>query len=260
MRDNAAPAEKRMRSMLVVCGLLLAFMAQAQTGASFTNAPVRAPQPPIELTHDTHVHQALANSSVRVFRIDLPPSGETATDRHDHDFLVLSIGANDFELDGPGNNYPMTMADSEIQVLKGHWPHKVVNKSKNALHLVEIESMAEISPERAVCGLAAQSCTGAKFAKDETTNYVESTLFITPSMRLAKIEVQPAAGTPEHGHATPHLMIALNDQQLTNAIVAGSSSDLNLHPGDAAWLKGDIVHRVVNHGTQPARFLTIEWK
>jgi len=249
-----------MRRLSLPLVIFVSLFATAQTGTSFTNSPVRAPQPPIELAHDNHVHQLLANSSVRVYRIDLAAGAETALDRHDHDFLVLSLGSNDFELAGPGNAYPITMNDSEVQVLKGHWPHRIVNKSKDALHLIEIESTADISPESAICGLVAQSCTGAKFAKDDNNNYVESTLFITPSMRLAKVEIQPAAGMPEHGHTSSHLMIALNDQQLTNAIVAGTTSAIDAHAGDPTWVNGDIVHRIINKGRQSARFLTVEWK
>ncbi|HVZ17245.1 MAG TPA: hypothetical protein VG897_09020 [Terriglobales bacterium] len=250
-----------MRLMLAFFCVLIGAGVEAQNvKSSFTKAPASAPQLPVESLHDSHVHQLLSNSSVRVCRIDLEPGAETAMERHDHDFLVLSIGNNEFELTNPGGAYPMTMNDGEVQVLKGHWPHRVVNKSKNALHLVEVESMVEISPERAICGLGSQSCTGAKFAKDDTTDYVESTLFMTPSMRLAKVEIQPTAGMPEHGHTSSHLMIALNDQQLTNAIVAGSTSEISAHEGDPTWVGGQIVHRLLNRGSQPARFLTIEWR
>jgi quercetin dioxygenase-like cupin family protein len=214
----------------------------------------------MEMAHDSHVRQLLANSSVRVYRIDLPAGEETAIDRHDHDFLVLSLGNNQFDFAGPGNAYSMTMADNEVQVMKGHWPHRVVNKSNAGLHLIEIESTRDISPENAVCGLAAQSCTGAHFAKDDKTDYIESTLFITPTMRLAKVEVAPSAGTPEHGHTAAHLMIALNDQQLTNAIIAGKVTQIEARAGDATWFDGEIVHKIVNNGGKPAKFLTIEWK
>jgi hypothetical protein len=249
----------KVRTMLFAV-LFCATIAAAQSSKAFTEAPTRAPQPVVELAHDVHAHQLLANSQVRVYRIELGAGAETALDRHDHDFLIISLGANDFEIAGPGNAFPMSMADAEVQVMKGHWPHRIVNKSKSPLRLVEIETIHEISPEHAVCGLTAQSCTGAKFAKDDNTNYVESTLFITPSMRLAKVQIEPAAGMPEHGHTSAHLMIALNDQQLTNAIVAGATSAIEVHAGDPTWFSGDIVHRIVNHGTQPARFLTIEWK
>jgi uncharacterized cupin superfamily protein len=250
----------RMNVRALLFSTLLLATAYSQTGKAFTDAPTRAPQPPVELAHDVHVRQLLANSQVRVFRIELPPGQETAMDRHDHDFLLISLGSNDFELAGPGNAFPMTMADAEVQVMKGHWPHRLVNKSKSPLRLLEVETIREISPEHAICGLITQSCTGAKFAKDDTSNYVESTLFITPTFRLAKVEIGPAAGMPEHGHTSAHLMIALNDQELTNAIVAGTTTKIAAQAGSPTWVAGDIVHRLVNTGSQPARFLTVEWK
>jgi mannose-6-phosphate isomerase-like protein (cupin superfamily) len=247
-------------SALLLVPLFLSIASGAQTSKSFTDSPTRAPQPPVELAHDVHVRQLLANSQVRVFRVELAANEETALDRHDHDFLIISLGNNDFEIAGPGNAYPMTMGDSEVQVLKGHWPHRLVNESKNPLRLIEVETIRDILPEQAVCGLVAQSCTGAKFAKDDNTNYVESTLFITPSMRLAKVQIEPMAGMPEHAHTSAHLMIALNDQQMTNAIVAGATTKLDVRAGNPTWLTSDIVHRLINTGSQPARFLTIEWK
>jgi len=247
-----------LRLLLFCIGVVISL--SAQTGSSFTEAPTRAPQPPIEMAHDSHVRTLLSNSSAHVYRIDLEPGAETAIDRHEHDFLVLSLGNSEFDLAGSGNVYPMTMNDGEVQVMKGHWPHRVVNKGRAPLHLIEIESVREIQPENAICGLGAQSCTGAKFAKDDQTNYVESTLFITPSMRLAKIQIEPALGMPEHGHTSAHLMIALNDQRLSNAVVAGQSTSIEVHAGDPTWFSGDIVHRLVNKGTQSARFLTIEWR
>lgn len=240
---------------------MLSFVAAfGQTGRSFTESPTRAPQPPIDLAHDVHVRQLLGNSQVRVYRIELPPGSETAMDRHDYDFLLISLGGGEFDLAGPGNVYPMAMAGDEVQVMKGHWPHRVVNKGKNRLTLIEVETTHEISPEQAICGLAAQSCTGAKFAKDDTTNYVESTLFITPSVRFARVQIEPSAGMPEHGHTSAHLMIALNNQQLTNAVVAGAMTKIEADAGTPTWLEGGMVHRLINTGSEPARFLTLEWK
>jgi hypothetical protein len=63
---------------------------------------------------------------------------------------------------------------------------------------------------------------------------------------------------PEHGHRGDHLMIALNDQELTNAVVAGDMSQIASHAGDALWLEAGIDHRVMNRGTRPARFLTMQ--
>jgi hypothetical protein len=216
---------------LTAFGIALAGPAHSQT--KFTNAPAKAPTLPLEMSREPKAKQLVANGSIRAYRIDLAPGAETSLDRHEHDFLVISLGNNQFELVGSANAYSMAMSDGEVQVLKGHWAHRVVNKSQQELHLVEVEAVREIEPERAICGLNAKSCTGAKFAAKDDTNYVESPLFETATLRLGRVEIAPGKGMPEHGHRGDHLMIALNDQELTNAVVAGDITQIASHPGDA---------------------------
>ena len=244
--------------LALVAGLIgLTGIALGQTKA-FTNAPAKAAPMPLEMSHEPTAKRLVANDAVRAYRIDLEAGAETGIDRHEHDFLVISLGENNFEFAGSGNIYPMSMMDGEVQVMKGHWAHRVVNKAQHSLHLVEVEVVREIGPEHAICGLNAQACIGAKFAAKEDINYVDSPLFETATVRLGRVEIAPGKGMPEHGHRTDHLMIALNDQQVTNAVVAGDINEIASHAGDALWLEGGIVHRVMNRGTQPARFLTVE--
>jgi quercetin dioxygenase-like cupin family protein len=245
--------------VLAICGMVVSGFAQTQT-KSFTSAPEKAPAMPVDMSHESKAKQLVVNGQLRAYRIDLVPGAETSVDRHEHDFLVISLGNNQFEFAGSGNAYPMTMNDGEVEVMKGHWAHRVVNKSQRDLHLVEVEVVREIAPEHAICGLTAQACIGAKFAVKDDINYVDSPLFETASVRLGRVEIEPGKGMPEHGHGGSHLMIALNDQKITNAVVAGEIKEITSHAGDALWLDGGIVHRVMNRGAQPARFLTIECK
>jgi quercetin dioxygenase-like cupin family protein len=249
--------ENRFIAVLAVFGMGL--IGDAQT-KSFNTVPSKGPAMPVEMAHESKAKQLVANGQLRAYRIDLAPGAQTDVDRHEHDFLVISLGNNQFEFTGSGNAYPLSMNDGEVEVMKGHWAHKVVNKSQKELHLVEVEVVREIAPEHAICGLNAQACMGAKFAVKDDTNYVESPLFETASVRLGRTEIAAGKGMPEHGHRGSHLMIALNDQQLTSAAVAGEIKEITSHPGDALWLDGGIVHRVMNRGAQPARFLTVECK
>lgn len=249
------------RSLLLllplVCALLESGICQTK---SFTRSPEKVPNLTVDMANEPRAKQLLSNREVRAYRIDLEPGAQTGVDRHEHDFLVISLGDNQFEFVGAQNAFAMAMMDGEVQVLKGHWAHRIVNRSQKALHLVEVEIEKEINPENAICGLGGKSCVGAKFASKDDTNYVESRLFETASVRLGKVEIAPGKGMPEHGHPSNHLMIALNDQQVVNAVVAGNIVELQAHAGDAAWIEGGIVHRIMNRGTQPARFLTIECK
>ena len=246
--------------LIILLSALGATLPAVSQTRSFTNSPMNAVPMPIDMGRESKAKQLVSNRVVRAYRVDLQPGEATSVDRHEHDFLVISLGDSRFEFAGTANAYAMTMSDGEVQVMKGRWPHRIVNKSQKSLHLVEVEVEREIAPERAICGLNGQSCSGAKFAVNDDTNYVESRLFETPSVRIEKVEIAPGKGMPEHGHREDHLMVALNDQQVSNAVVAGDILEMISHAGDASWMSGGIVHRIVNHGSAPARFLTIECK
>jgi quercetin dioxygenase-like cupin family protein len=246
-----------MRPVLLL--LCLVGCAIGQGKSSFTRSPTKTPQPVVE-AREPHTTQLFSNAQARVVRIDLDANASTEMARHPHDFVLVSLGDNDFDLVGPANSVPMSLKNEETQVVTGNWPHKVVNKASHPLRLIEIEVDKGIAPERALCGLNGASCISSKFAYNDTEKYVTSVLFETPTVKVGKVEIDPNSGMPEHGHTSSHLMVALTDEQLTNSVVGQGSSVIEGHPGDAQWLGGDMVHKLTNQGINRARFLTIEWK
>ena len=244
---------------LVLVLLLLVGSAFSQGKSHFTTAPSKTPQPIVE-AREPHTAQLFSNAQARVVRIDLEANTSTEMAHHPHDFILVSLGDNDFELAGPANSVPMSLKNEETQVITGNWPHKVVNKAAHPLHLIEIEVLKGIAPERAVCGLNGSSCISSKFAFNDNEKYVTSVLFETPTVKVGKVEIDPNSGMPEHGHTSSHLMVALTDEQLTNSVVGQGSSVIAGHPGDPQWLSGDMVHKLTNQGPNRARFLTVEWK
>lgn len=246
-----------MKPLLLV--LFLIGCALSQEKSRFTSSPAKTPQPIVE-SRDSHTTQLFSNAQARVVRIDLDAKASTEMARHPHDFILVSLGDNDFELTGPANSVPFSLKNEETQVITGNWPHKVVNKSSHPLHLIEVEVVKGIAPDRALCGLNGSSCISSKFAYNDNEKYVMSVLFETPTIKVGKIEIDANSGMPEHGHTSSHLMVALTDEQLTNSVVGQGSSAIEGHPGDAQWLAGDMVHKLTNQGSGRARFLTIEWK
>src|SRR5579884_3488519 len=65
-RHNVRAWGKAMTSRLLSFFLFFAVSLSAQSGTSFTESPRRAPQPAVELAHDSHVRVLLANSSAHV--------------------------------------------------------------------------------------------------------------------------------------------------------------------------------------------------
>jgi quercetin dioxygenase-like cupin family protein len=246
-----------MRILLVF--LLSALSLGYSQTKSFTKSPTTLPQPEIAQP-DPQVRLLLSNSQVRVSRIDLEPGRSTITQRHEHDFIVVSLTESTFEFAGPANSVQNTMHAQEIQVMKGPWAYRIVNQGPNPLHVVEIEIKHGISPENAICGLNTKTCMESRFEYSDANRYTSGTLFETPYVKLAKVEIDPNSAMAEHGHKGDHVMIALTEERLTNSVVGGNTNDIVGQPGNATWIEGGIVHRLSNQTTRKVMFLTIECK
>lgn len=257
---NPALMGVRMPRCLALLLMLSASLTMNSQTRKFTKEPTKRAPLPVQTVPDQYTRELFANSQVRVVRVELPAGASTQMARHEHDFLVVSLGSNEFDLAGPVNAIAFPMSDGEVQVVTGNWPNRVVNKSQRPVHILQVESRKGIAPQRASCGLAARSCTGSRFAYNDETNYVESPLFETPFVRLSKLEIQPASGMPQHRDAGDQLLIALNDQQLLNVVIDDKTSPIDARAGDVAWFSSGTVHRLANKGSRAARFLTLELK
>lgn len=90
-----------------------------------------------------------------------------------------------------GNSYPVQLGAEEVQIIKGGWSHRLTNLSDTTAKLVEIDVLSGIAPERALCGLGANSCSDRRFGKTTEGSYTQSTLFETPRVKLTRVELGP---------------------------------------------------------------------
>jgi len=116
-----------------------------------------------DMKPDRCFRPVLENDRVCVFRVELGGLQSTSLDYHRHDYIVVSLGKSNFEIAGSGIRDSIQMEDGEMQVIKGGASHRITNLSENSLHLVEMEIMRGIHPERPLCGLGGHACTGRNF-------------------------------------------------------------------------------------------------
>jgi hypothetical protein len=196
----------------------------------------------------------LENSRVRVLRVEIAANAETPMLPHEYDYLLVSIGATDLEIVGSSNRYPVTMQDGEMQVIPGRWAHRFVNRSAEPAHLVVIESRKMIKPDAPICGLAAPRCHETSFGKDGASEYDQSVLFETETVRLVKAELTGSAVLPKHEHDSDHLLVALTPMVLT-----ADHENVSREAGAIYWHKGGFAS-LKNSGENQARFLIVELK
>lgn len=239
---------------------------------------------PVEMAADPCFHSELENSSVRLFQVEVAPQASTGLDVHPHDYIVFALTNAGFQVSGKGNSFSLQMAPGDLQILKGGWPHRLVNNTDASMKLVELEVEHGIDPEHPLCGLAAAECTDGLFGGDEKGGFTASTLFETPTVKLQRVDLGTNGVLPMHRHVQSHLLVALADVKFRDQQdVMDSSTDANadankdantpgnkdsqitskdvqLKAGEVIWYEGAIEHSLTNLSDQYAPLITVEFK
>jgi len=199
----------------------------------------------------------LENESVRVFLVELAPHQASGLDRHQHDYVVVSLGESAFEIEDNMNRFRMELQDGEMQVIQGGGAHRFNNLSDKALRLVEIDVAKGIHPQRAVCGLNAPQCTDGAFGKNDNGSYSQSTLFETETLKLARVQLGAAGTLPRHHHERSHLLLALNDVALFDD---EQKREIHLKRGEPFWYSQALSHSLKNAGTEDVQLISLDLK
>ncbi|HQR38459.1 MAG TPA: hypothetical protein PLF26_08650, partial [Blastocatellia bacterium] len=80
------------------------------------------------------------------------------------------------------------------------------------------------------------------------------------SMRVYRYELEPGAGTPQHTHTRPYLLVAVTDIDLGMTSPDGSSMEHQVKAGDMHWVDSTVTHTIVNRGTEKAILVEFELK
>jgi hypothetical protein len=191
------------------------------------------------------------------YNVTIPPHGSTELNRHDYDYLLISLSHVELDAIGAaGNSYPVRLEQEEMQVMKGGWSHRLKNLTENAARLIEIDVQPSIAPEHARCGLAATPCTDGQFGKNDEGTYATSTLFETPKMKLTRVELGSGGIFDRHLHAGSSVLIPLTRVHLSDNGLAEIDKDV----GDVQVYATRMTHQLKNVGLEAARFLELEVK
>jgi mannose-6-phosphate isomerase-like protein (cupin superfamily) len=252
---------------VLVCIFLLsaAVITPAQTRqARSLSRSMTAPATPrkaADWSADTCYRPAFKNDNVEVFRLEVAPQGSTLAHSPEHDYLVISQGTSHLVIRGGATEFRLDMDDGEIEVIKGGWPHRVVNAGDTPLHLITLHVPVRIDPEHAVCGLGSRrSCTDGRFGKTERGTYTYSTLFETETVQLRRFEIAPGVTLPDFRMQAGCLLVARTDLHLINDVLGKGTLATRTDRGSALWLEDGCVRGATNAGKETVQFLTLEIK
>src|SRR5947209_5612114 len=251
--------------LCVLCSFSFAIQKQSRT----RTAPPPEQPDTIELTADPAFHQTFSNNRVQVYRLELAPQASTELDRHDRDYVLLALSSSRLQATDGKHTNNLSVEPEAMQVMKGGWPHRIVNQGDTPASVVIIIPAAKLDPEHAICGLAARQCRGGEIG-DELGKYTESILFETPSAKLTQAEVASGAQIPPTEYVDPVLIVAttevsIEDIRTVTASTAQQQEDapapkntaIQLKPGETAYLPGATTDALKNTGKEDARFVLL---
>ena len=225
----------------------------AIAGAFLTCAATALSSPTaVEIINEPGHHLALENKYVRVFQVEVPPHAATLLHHHAHDYVFVTLGNTEIENDVEGKA-PVTvkLQDGEARFVPGEFSHLAKNLSDKPFRNVTIELLQDKQPHP------------EKWDEERGVDVLEGgtrdILFAKDGARLSDIQLQPGASYPKHTHPGPHLLVAVTELHLRSEIAGRKPTTIDAKPGAISWTADRTTHSITNTGTQPARFILIEF-
>jgi hypothetical protein len=204
--------------------------------------------------HDKFASVQFRNGDVVVRRLSIPAGDSAPVSGSIHDYLLVSYGQNSLSVSGYQTNFDVKLADGEIQVLQGGWPHTIKNDSQQTSEIVIVEVARNISPRNAICGLGPKSCSQARFGKSAQGEYQQGLLFETDSTAVYRAQLGPGVPMHQHSDNRKHLIIAVTP--LEGHV---DTQTFSLKPGEIFWQPGSF-EEIGNDGSATATMLILELK
>jgi quercetin dioxygenase-like cupin family protein len=211
----------------------------------------------VEITSEPSHHQVIQNEFVRVFDVTVAPKSSTLVHRHRHDYLFVTLGDSDvINARAGANPVPLHLKDGEIRFTPGNFAHAAINSSDKPFHNLTIELL--------------KSSTNVKTCTDACSVTVPCAAEagrICPTMErrissdqwIATYVTMPAGSRlDKHTHASPHLVAAITDLDLTQQ-VGDETRHTKVPAGGYAWVPAGLTHTLTNSGTKTAQYVALEF-
>ena len=217
---------------------VLAVLAGALAG------PVLAQTEPVPVEREPSHRTVLENRYLQAFRVQLAPGQVSLMHRHSRDDAAVRLNAattrNEDLGQPPGPEQAVVVGTvSARNNEKTPAIHRVHNVGATQFDVVDVQALER--PEGAEA-----PALGPVAAEN-------------PRMRVYRFDLEAGAGTAEHVHTRPFLLVAVTPLTLTVACPAGKVRD-QFKPGDMRWVERPVTHVLTNGGRATGIVVEIELK
>lgn len=209
-------------------------------------------QQSVEITSEPSHHLVFQNEYVRVFDVTVAPRATTLVHKHNHDYLFVTLGDSDVVSVRPGEKpVALKLKDGEVRFTPGNFAHAAINQADRPFHNITIEllkpssNVATCQTDSARGPVREGSWTTRLYCSDQWTVWLYT---LAPSSSMAKVT-----------NRVPHLVVPVSDLDLTE-LTDPTRTNINRRVGEVGWVPGGTTRTLGNNSSQPARFVTLEFK
>jgi quercetin dioxygenase-like cupin family protein len=215
--------------------------------------------PEVELSAEPHHHLTLENKYVRVYNVEVPPHTDTLMHWHRHDYIYVTLGTTEV-VNEVKDKPPATikLQDGETHFSPAPFAHIASNRTDQPFRNVTIEIVDDENLRHSTAHWDENR------ALETFPGGTQQILFVKDGIRASEFELQSGAVVPLHHHSGPHVLVAVSDLDLQDDKIRFDAErhtpmSGHLKSGDSKWLPANYSHTITNTGTEPAKFVTLEF-
>lgn len=198
----------------------------------------------------------LANHTVEVFALDLPPATHIRLRQNMYDVVVIALEDSTLSvLPAEGASKDVQLNGGEVRVLRSFSVQELANNSvaKSRFIVVALKSHGVEAGECGCSGEVEKSICGCS-----SRHLPQLWALSIGGATLAGSSLQPGEGFVGASYRDDSLLVSLTRVQLRDEHSSGADSLLALEPGEVKWLSRGQ-RQFKNIGPNTARFITIEF-
>lgn len=156
----------------------------------------------VPVSQEPHHRVVFENASLRVLDVDIPPGTTTLDHRHDHDLLIVSVGAADTRIRTPGSDWgPVrprrVLGETSVTEYVGQpGVHAIQNVGVDPYRLIAVEN----ARERGWSALPPVAPTGAEVLADGR------------AFRATLVRVRGGDAAVARVHAVPSVLVLVSGE------------------------------------------------
>jgi quercetin dioxygenase-like cupin family protein len=217
-------------------------------------------QQPVEITSEPSHHLVFQNEYVRVFDVTVAPKATTLVHRHNHDYLFVTLGDSDVVSARVGEKpAALHLKDGEVRYTPGNFAHAAINESDRSFHNITIELLKPSTNVKTcaegcdVSGGCIGAMAGPKPVCPSTFRRISS-----DQWTVSLVTLPPSAQMEPRTNAPARLVIAVSDLDFAGPTEA-AGNNIQRAPGYVGWVPAGVTHKLLNIGSKPAQFVTLEF-